>query len=108
MKFARGHLEVVKYIAKHLKNKNPADNEGSTPLHSAANFGHLKITKFLSGYLKNKNPADQNGQTPLHNAAFEGHLDVYCQIHDTSFGRQKSFQYFWIHTTLSCKRNSEF
>ena len=31
-----GHLEIIKYIAEYLEDKNPATHDGVTPLHFAA------------------------------------------------------------------------
>jgi hypothetical protein len=36
-----GHLETVKLLLERAKDKNPADKDGWTPLHSAARLGHI-------------------------------------------------------------------
>ena len=41
--FQDGHFEICKMIVKNVANKNPADNEGITPLHNAAINGHFEI-----------------------------------------------------------------
>ena len=58
------------------------NNDGQTPLHSAARNGHLDICKFilLNIGLKdvsNCNPKSKTGETPLHCAAEFGHLEVF-------------------------------
>ena len=58
-------MEIVKYIVNHLEDKNPADNEGWTPLHIAAQERHLEIVKYISQHLEDKNPAKNDGKTPL-------------------------------------------
>ena len=60
----------------HLWDKNPADENGFTPLHEAAVQGQLQVCNYIMAYLKNKNPGDNQGQTPLHKATFQGNLDI--------------------------------
>ena len=43
---AVGNVSICENIA-HLENKNPADNEGLTPLHFAASNGHMNIIKYI-------------------------------------------------------------
>ena len=63
-----------------LDNKNPGNNIGWTPLHSAADGGHVIVYGYIMTFLENKNPGTtDNSQTPLHNAALRGHLNV-CQF----------------------------
>ena len=67
---AKFSLELFKEIALKFKNINPANNNGETPLHSAAKSGHLDICKFILENLQvDKNPTDNVGFTPLHYAA---------------------------------------
>ena len=70
------YLEIVKYITSHLEEKNPAMNNGWTPLHSAAQNGHLEIVKYITSHLEEKNPAKNDGWTSLHCAAGEGRLEI--------------------------------
>ncbi len=49
-----GHLDVVKYIAGYLEDKNPVTNDGSTPLSLAEVAGHLEIFSYLKGNKKMK------------------------------------------------------
>ena len=55
-----------------MKDKNPSDKEGTTPLHTAAFKGHEKVFQFIFGEIQDKNPKDQDGWTPLHFAAAQG------------------------------------
>ena len=43
-----GHLEIVKYIAGNLDNKNPSAENGDTPLSLAQNAGQLEVANFLN------------------------------------------------------------
>ena len=65
-----------------IKNKNPKDDQGKTPLHNAAQYGYLDVCKAIMEKIKDKNPKDDNGRTPLHNAAENGHLEVCHAIID--------------------------
>jgi hypothetical protein len=62
-----------------IKDKNPRNNEGVTPLHIAAIRGKLRICELIIANVKDKNPPEETGQTPLHLAALEGHLAV-CRL----------------------------
>jgi ankyrin repeat protein len=70
----------VKCIAEKLEDKNPAMNDGWTPLHRAAYDGHLEVVKYIAEHLEDKNPAADDGWTPLHIAAQEGHLEIVKYI----------------------------
>ena len=59
-----------------LKNKNPRNIEGLTPLHIIAQKGILEICEVILGCVEDKNPKDSHGRTPLHFAANEGHFSV--------------------------------
>ena len=73
---AVGNISICENIA-HLENKNPADNEGLTPLHFAASNGHMNIVKYIAEHLEDKNPSTNDGWTPLHSAAYDGHLEIF-------------------------------
>ena len=75
---AKFGLELFKEIVFKFKKINPANNNGETPLHSAAKSGHLDICKFiLENIQEDKNPEDNVGFTPLHYAAIMEHLDIF-------------------------------
>merc|ERR1712038_2024581 len=74
-----GRLNICRLIIQNGQNKNPADEDGRTPLHSAASTGHLEICRLIIENFQNKNPADLTERTPLHWAAEYGHLEV-CRL----------------------------
>ena len=71
-----GQLEIYKLISKYVKDINPANNHGVTPLYLAAQEGHLQICKFLFENDVDLSPLDNNGEVPLHASARNGHLEV--------------------------------
>ena len=72
---------TAKNETSKLENKNPADNDGWTPLDAAAHEGHFKICEFILEKLENKNPGRNDGWTPLHSAAQSGHFMI-CEFID--------------------------
>ena len=75
---AKFGLALFKEIAFKFKKINPANNNGETPLHSAAKSGHLDVCKFiLENIHEDKNPEDNVGFTPLHYAAIFEHLEIF-------------------------------
>ena len=67
-------------IVNHLKDKNPAMNDGQTLIHIAAQEGQLEIVKYIVDDLEGINPADKEGYLPLYMAAHEGHLEIVKYI----------------------------
>ena len=70
--YFKGHLDICKLFLEHLDSENPMDNNGITPLHSAAKNGWYEIVKLMLDNLaigENK-PSSYNGTTPFHNAAY--------------------------------------
>ena len=65
-----------------MGDKNPCNEDGTTPLHDAAIEGHLDIVKLILDQIdNNKNPADiESGDTPLHFAARGGHTEICREI----------------------------
>ena len=63
-------------ITKEVKDKNPKDHEGRTPLHDAAEFGHSKICKLILDATKNWHPKTSKGLTPLQLADQKGHHNI--------------------------------
>ena len=51
---------------ERIDDKNPVSNNGTTPLHSAAQNGHLNVCDYIIGKVENKNPGRNDGDTPLH------------------------------------------
>ena len=75
---AKFSLELFKEIALKFNKINRANNNGETPLHSAAKSGHLDILKFiLKNIQEDKNPKDNVGFTPLHYAAICSNLEIF-------------------------------
>ena len=74
-----GRLNVCRLIIQNNQNKNPADDDNNTPLHSAAEEGNLEICRLIIENVQDKNPANRNGDTPLHKALGAGHLEV-CRL----------------------------
>ena len=66
----------MKYIIDGVEEKCPIDNDGWTPLHSAAKRGHFEMCEYLLDFYNDKNPRANNGFTPLHGAAMNGHLKI--------------------------------
>ena len=83
---------MVKFVAKYLKNKNPADTLGTTPLHIAARNGYIDVVTYIARHLKDKNPAEDDffGEIPLHGACKYGHLEIVKYLGKSNF-------YFKIH-----------
>jgi hypothetical protein len=67
---------VVKFIQEYAKDNNPADEDGKTPLHTAAQNGDMLSILLILQISQYKNPENKDGQTPLHWAAKHGHLEV--------------------------------
>ena len=74
-------MKFVNSLLPVLMKKNPARQDGVTPLHMAAQEGHCEIFKLIFESLgnNNKNPGTDGGHTPLHTAARHGHLEI-CKI----------------------------
>jgi ankyrin repeat protein len=45
---------------KSVTNHNPADNDGKTPLHLAAQGRHHEVVKAILENVSDKSPADDN------------------------------------------------
>ena len=62
-------------ILKKVKDKNPKDSSGTTPLHIAAKYGYLRICiDLLQQFNGDLMPTDNAGRTPLHYAAEYGNF----------------------------------
>ena len=94
---SRGHFDICKFIIGQATDKNPANDFGHTPFHSAANYcpndlkyvfhqhyseevvGHFEICKIIFESTGFQNPSNNYGVTPLHCAALHGNLQI-CQM----------------------------
>ena len=56
-------VEICKMILEEVDDKNPAMDDGWTPLHLAAKNGHLEIYKLISKNVSVKNPKTNSGVT---------------------------------------------
>ena len=75
------NYEVCELIvnAAGIKNKNPANDDGDTPLHKAATEGYVKICKLILENVVDKCPIAAKGLTPLHWSARSGHSET-CEM----------------------------
>ena len=64
----------------NVTDKNPADDQGWTPYHTAAKNGKIRIVQDILANVTNKNPADKKAHTPLHCAAKAGHIQIVKAI----------------------------
>jgi hypothetical protein len=72
-----GDLEKVKSLLKTSPDLvSSKDNDGATPLHTAAYGGQLKIAETLVASGANVNATTRDGVAPLHWAAAMGSVDV--------------------------------
>ena len=62
-------------IMAGIEDKNPATNNGLTPLHLAAQYGHLKICEIILKNVQDKMPR-YFGQTPITLASQNDHYEV--------------------------------
>ena len=56
-----------------MDEKNPANNDGATPLYVASQNGYFEICKVIIDNVDNKNPVRNGGFTPLYIATQKGH-----------------------------------
>ena len=78
----KGHVAICRLIMHHLDDKNPKNDFGVTPLHSAAGqgwFGNPEVYHLIMNKVDDKNPRDFAGNTPLHVAVGCGNYQV-CQL----------------------------
>ena len=43
-----GHLEVFKYIMERVTDKNPSNDNNTTPFHLAVKYSHFDIVDYIS------------------------------------------------------------
>ena len=66
---------------RYIKNKNPRNVMGFTPLHLAAQNGQMKVVQLILVNVEIKNPKAEEflDWTPLHLAAQHGHYHI-CKL----------------------------
>ena len=73
-------VPTIKYLSKFVKDPNPPDRAGLTPMHYAVIEDKFSIVQHYLDTLPfgKKNPMENNDQkfTPLHYATTEGHLHL--------------------------------
>ena len=93
---SRGNFDICKFIIDQVDDKNPANDKGHTPFHTAANYrhnthhscpgplgqiwGHFEICQLIFERSGFQNPGDNYGRTPLHCAASYGNLKICNMI----------------------------
>ena len=75
----QGKSEMCRLVVEKVVNKNPVDNNGTTPYHIAAINNNVELCRSLMEHLMDKNPRNCDDDTPLHLAAFAGSLEV-CRL----------------------------
>ena len=63
-----------------VKDRNPRDKFGKTPLHWAAMRGHFEMCKLILENVNDKSPADNYGKTPWHMAQGSRICDLFPRI----------------------------
>ena len=77
MAVLHGHLEVVQWLAGNDGSVAQPDNNGATPLWSAAHEGHLDVVQWLAANGGSVTQPNNNGATPLCATVFDdGHLET--------------------------------
>jgi cytohesin len=76
-----GDVEKYTQLVENEDDKNPADEQGFTPLYIAADRGHFELCKSIleTESVIDGNPRIYNGDTPLHSAAQNGHYKI-CEL----------------------------
>ena len=67
-----GHLSILRAILPLVKDKNPPNFKGVTPLHIGTKFGQIECVKLILDEIEDSNPPDPYGTTPLHIAIEKG------------------------------------
>ena len=69
--------EICEFTIRKIVDKNPADINGETPLHFAAQNGHYKSHQIIFQNVFDRNPRNILGYFPLHVAALHGHFEIF-------------------------------
>ncbi|XP_062502217.1 transient receptor potential cation channel subfamily A member 1-like isoform X2 [Corticium candelabrum] len=84
---AVGHVKTLRILAEILQPRgvfegliHDQDNEGSTPLHYAADHGGPSDVTFFFQHEASAVAVNQKGLTPLHIAASRGHVQIVAKL----------------------------
>ena len=66
----------LKNAVLDIEDKNPADENGTTPLHFAAEKGYLAICLLIMDHAVDLQPKNKEGKTPYDLASHEDVLDA--------------------------------
>ena len=67
---------MVQYLLEQGADKDKVNNNGRSPLYTAAQKGHSAVVQCLVEQGADVNKATNEGWTPLHIAAYEGHKEI--------------------------------
>lgn len=73
---SKGHIEVVRYLAKRGAEVNTAYWDGVTPLMLAASEGYSDIVLYLCTHGADVNVVEMDGENALMRAADQAHLEA--------------------------------
>ena len=88
------NYEVCEMIVNAAGIKNPANDDGDTPLHKAAAEGYIKICKLILENVADKCPIAANGLTLLHCSARSGQSETCEMILEDIDKEESSIQCF--------------
>ena len=83
---ALGLVSLLKFIASYtnIDFSGEADN-GSSPLHYAAEKGHVEALKFLGTLTKNVVTENKDEMTPIHFGVMSGKVEIMKYFHDLGY-----------------------
>ena len=67
----------------HVKDKNPGDKQGNTPLHCAVQNKNEDICRLILNDVEFKSPLNRNGKTPLDCAIEQGWSNIFQLLLDS-------------------------
>ena len=71
-----GHLQIVRYLLRHVVDVNVRDSTNDTPLLLASWRGHIDVVQYLLEHGADVDLPDNDDSTPLTCAAYSGHVNV--------------------------------